>query len=58
MAKVPVGDAGPVVQAEDPLGREALEQPVITITRRRRATFLGRLENQIGGAGEVARLGQ
>ena len=28
MAKVPVGDVGPVVQAEHLLGREALEQPV------------------------------
>ena len=58
MAKVPVGRVGPVVQAEHLLGREALEQPVVDHHPPAAAALLGRLEDQVDGAGEVAGLGE
>ena len=58
MAKVPVGRVGPVVQAEHLLGREALEQPLVDHHPPAAAALLGRLEDQVDRAGEVAGLGQ
>ena len=46
------------MQAEHPLGREALEQVIVDHLPTAAATLLGRLEEQVGGTGEVASFGQ
>ena len=48
----------PVVQAEHLLGREALEQAVVDHHPAAATALLGRLEDQVDGAVEVAGLGQ
>ena len=55
MANLPTSSFGPVVHAEDLLAGELLEQPVLDHRLGAAAAFLGRLEDEVHGAVEVAR---
>ena len=57
-AKSPTGEARHVVQAVDLLDAEALHQPVLDHLAAAAAAFLGRLEDDDGGAVEVPGLGE
>ncbi len=57
-ADAPRRQAGPVVERVHLLGREALEQPVLDHRLGAGVALLSRLEDEIGGAVEIARLVQ
>ena len=55
IAKLPTGKLWPIVHAEDPLGREALNSPSSIIEAPAAGTLLGRLKDQIHRADEQPR---
>ncbi len=57
-ADAPRRETGPVVQREHLLGREALEEAVLDHRLRAGVALLARLEDQVRGAVEIARLVQ
>jgi len=56
--ELPHRHPGPVVHAKDRVHREQLEQAIVDHLARATATLLGRLEDQVDGAVEVAMTGQ
>ena len=58
MANLPTGRPGRVVHAEDAVAGEAVEQAVLDHRLGAAAALLGRLEDEMHGAVEVARLGE